>query len=207
MRQYLSVHFTIKKIVLAACVLCMSGASYGQSLTTVAYSMGFSTGELNEFISQASFRGVVLDFQKMVQPNIGVGLTLGMNVFYDEKPYDTYTANNASLSGKQWRYSNHFPIYLSGSYFLKQDQQINPFVGLGIGTIYTLRNTDMNLYTIEQEAWNFALKPAIGFLINTGSPTTSAHVSLNYNYGFQAGSELKEAQSYLSLNVGFSFGQ
>ena len=197
----------MKKIFLAACVLCITGAGYAQSLTTVAYSMGFSTGDLNEFISQASFRGVVIDFQKMVQPHIGVGLTLGTTVFYEEKAYDTYTTNNAALSGKQWRYSNHFPMYINASYFLKPGEQINPFVGLGVGTIYTLRNTDMNLYTIEQEAWNFALKPAIGFLINTGSPSTSAHVSLNYNYGFQAGTELKKAQSYLSLNVGFSFGQ
>jgi len=82
---------------------------------------------------------------------------------------------------------------------------MNPFVGLGIGTIYTIRNTDMNLYTLEQEAWNFALVPTVGVLIQAND-VTSFHVSAKYNYGFQAGSELTNAQSYISLNVGFTFG-
>lgn len=196
----------MKKILIITILsVCTVGLVQAQSITSVTYSIGLPTGDLQEFIKPASFRGINFDFQKMVQPNVGVGLSLGWNVFYDELSYDTYTVDNVSLSGKQWRYSNNFPILLSTAYYLKPGEQMNPFVGLGIGTIYTIRNTDMNLYTLEQEAWNFALVPTVGVLIQA-SDVTSFHVSAKYNYGFQAGSELTEAQSYISLNVGFTFG-
>ncbi len=60
-----------------------------------------------------------LDFQKMVQDNIGVGVSVGWNVFYEELDYDTYTLDNVSLSGKQWRYSNHIPILASVNLSIK----------------------------------------------------------------------------------------
>lgn len=194
-----------KLLIITFLSLCTVGLLQAQSTTSITYSIGLPTGDLQDFIKPASFRGINFDFQKMVQPNVGVGLSLGWNVFYDELSYDTYTVDNVSLSGKQWRYSNMFPMLLSTAYYLKPGEQMNPFVGLGIGTIYTIRNTDMNLYTLEQEAWNFALVPTVGVLIQAND-VTSFHVSAKYNYGFQAGSELTNAQSYISLNVGFTFG-
>lgn len=194
-----------KLLIITFLSLCTVGLLQAQSTTSITYSIGLPTGDLQDFIKPASFRGINFDFQKMVQPNVGVGLSLGWNVFYDELSYDTYTVDNVSLSGKQWRYSNMFPMLLSTAYYLKPGEQMNPFVGLGIGTIYTIRNTDMNLYTLEQEAWNFALVPTVGVLIQAND-VTSFHVSAKYNYGFQAGSELTNAQSYISLNVGLTFG-
>lgn len=194
-----------KLVIITFLSLCTAGLLQAQSITSVTYSVGFPSGDLKDFITKTSWRGINFDFQKMVQPNIGVGFSMGWNVFYEDLAYDTYTVDNISLSGKQWRYSNHIPLLISSSYYLKPGEQLNPFVGLGVGTIYSIRNTDMNLYTIEEEAWNFALQPSIGVLIQA-SDVTSFHVSMKYNYGFQAGSELQNAQSYLALNVGFTFG-
>ncbi len=197
----------MKKILIAACALCLStvGILKAQSTTTLTYSVGFPTGNLKEFIGKTSFRGINFDYQKMVQDNIGVGVSVGWNVFYQEMGNGTYTVDNVSLSGKQWRYSNHIPIMMSSTFQLKPGDSMNPYVGLGAGVTYTLRNTDMNLYTIEQDAWNFTLQPALGVLIEA-SDVTRVNVSARYNYGFKAGNELKSAQSYFSLNLGFTFG-
>lgn len=195
----------MKKIVLLVSFCLISvGALFAQSNTTFTYSMGFGTGDLGDFIQQPSFRGVNLDFRKMVQPNVGVGFSIGWNVFYEEKADDTYSLGNSTLSGKQYRYSNHIPMMVNGAYFLKPGETLNPFVSLGIGTMYTRRNTDMNLYTVEQEAWNFLLQPEFGvqYLVNDATAIT---VSGKFNYGFKAGSELDAAQSFFALNVGFSF--
>jgi outer membrane protein W len=185
-------------------MLVTCGALQAQSTFTVAYSMGFASGDLADFISQASFRGATMEFRKMVQPNIGVGLTFGWNVFYEELSRESYTVGSSTLTGKQFRYSNHFPMLLGANYYLSPGEQFNPFVGLGIGTIYTRRNTDMNLYTVEQEAWNFALQPEVGFLY-TLTDGAAIYLSGRYNQGFKAGDELDGAQSYFTLNVGFSF--
>jgi len=194
-----------KILILAAFSFLSFGALQAQNLTSITYSIGLPTGDVKDFIQPASFRGINFDFQKLVQPNIGVGISIGWNVFYEDLAYDTYTVDNLSLSGKQWRYSNHVPILLSSSYFLHPGETVNPFVGLGIGTMYSLRNTDMNLYTIEEDAWAFALQPSVGALFMVNDVTTF-HVSAKYNYGFKAGNELDNAQSYISLNVGFTFG-
>ena len=196
----------MKKILFAACVLFLgtTGILKAQSNTTIAYSVGFPSGDLKDFIGKTSFRGIQMDFQKMVQDNLGVGLSLGWNVFYKEMSYGTYNIDNVSLSGKQWRYSNHIPILFSTTYQLKPGETMNPYVGLGVGVTYTLRNTDMNLYTIERDAWNFTLQPAIGVLIEA-SDVTKVNISGRYNQGFKAG-DFTSSQSYFSLNLGFTFG-
>jgi opacity protein-like surface antigen len=196
----------MKKILIAiSALLLVTFGANAQSYTTISYSMGFGSGDLGDFISTPSFRGMTLDYHKLVQPNIGVGVSFGWNTFYEALDRDTYTVDNVSLTAKQWRYSNNFPMLASVNYYLSQGERFNPYVGMGIGTIYTLRNTDFNLYTIEQDAWNFALQPSIGTIYKVND-TTKFHVSLRYNLGFQAGSELTEAQNYFNLNVGFVFG-
>lgn len=180
----------------------MALTSSAQSLTAIQYSMGFGTGDLGDYIGKPSFRGFTIDYRKLVQPNIGVGFELGWNVFYEENSFDTYTQGNLSLSGKQYRYNNQFPMLFAGDYYLKPGEQINPFVGLGLGTMYSLRNTDMGQYTLEEDAWNFALRPEVGVLVEA-NPNMSLAITGKYYYGFEAGD--LPAQSYFALNVGFVF--
>jgi outer membrane protein len=195
----------MKKILsIIALTLVTMGALNAQSNFNISYSMGFASGDLADFISQASFRGAQMEFRRMVTPNIGVGLTFGWNVFYEELSRETYTVGSSSLTGKQFRYSNNFPMLIGANYYLSPGEKFNPFVGLGIGTIYTRRNTDMNLYTVEQEAWNFALAPEVGFMYSL-TDGAAVLISGKFNQGFKAGNELDADQSYFSLNVGFSF--
>ena len=196
----------MKKIIfiISLCFVTV-GAAVAQSNTTISYSVGFPVGDLSDYITNVSWRGVTLDFRKMVNPNIGVGFSTGWNVFYEEMGRQTYTIDNQSLTGKQYRYSNHFPIYVNPTYYLRPDDTVNPFFSLGIGTIYTLRNTDMNLYTWEQESWGFALAPEVGLQYSMGEGTGAAFtVSGKFNHAFKAG-DINSAQSFFTLNVGFSF--
>lgn len=183
----------------------MASAALAQSNVTLAYSIGFGTGDMGSFISKTSFRGISFDYRYKFQPNLAAGVSFQWNTFYEEFDRDTYTLDNASLTGKQFRYSNNFPMLATITYYFSEDEEgMVPFATLGIGTMYTRRNTDMNLYTIEQEAWNFDLQPEIGVLFNQYDGLGFS-ASLKYNNGFAAGSELTEAQSYLSLNIGLSF--
>lgn len=197
----------MKKILLITLFTAFAfGASFAQSNTALTYSIGFPTGDLSDFVQKTSWRGIGFDYRKMIQPNIGIGFNLGWNVFYEEMDRATYTNGNESLTGKQYRYSNHFPMQVTGAYFLRPGETKSPFVGLGLGTMYTVRNTDMNLYTYEQEAWNFLMTPEVGFQF-MADDATAIHISAKYNYGFKAGNELDGAQSFISLNIGIAFVQ
>lgn len=192
----------MKKIYFILFLFVAASSAFAQSITNVQYSIGFGTGDLGDYIGTPSFRGFAVDFRKLVQPNIGVGIDLGWNVFYDAKPSDTYTLGNLSYSGKQYRYNNQFPGLFAVDYYLQPGEQINPFVGLGIGTMYSLRNTDMGQYTFEQDAWHFALRPEAGVIFEA-NPGLSFAITGKYYYGFEAGD--LDAQSYFALNFGFVF--
>lgn len=172
-----------------------------RSFNTWNYSMGFTSGDLNEYIGKASFRGVTYDYTKLVTDNVGVGLELGWSTFYEEMGYGTYSTGNFDYSGKQWRYSNHLPMLFTLNYYTFTSSGLIPYAGIGIGTIYAERRTDMGTWAFTKDAWEFALKPEIGVIFDTGGAGVS--LSGKYYYGFAAGD--LDAQSYFTINIGFVF--
>jgi outer membrane protein W len=188
-------------ISLVACMTCTVPVM-GQSSFSVQYSMGTGSGNTKSFVSAASFRGVALEFRHMVQPKIGVGFDIGWNVFYERKAYDTYSSGTASLSGVQYRYINAVPIYIAADYYFKPDQKVNPFVGLGVGTMGFWQNTDMGLYTVEVNSWALAFRPEAGIRLEM-NPATDIILAAKYNYGLSTSA--LSAQSYFTFNVGLVF--
>ena len=195
----------MKKIFLIAILLVFVSSAFPQtSMTALQYSMGFGTGDMHDYIPAASFRGFTIDYRKFVNSNVGVGVDLGWNVFYDELPPSEYTNNKRTFYGKQWRYSNHFPMLVAADYYFNPSEMIVPFAGLGVGTMYSLQNTDMGQYTFEKDAWHFVLRPEIGLVFNAASGV-GFKISSKYYYGFKAGD--LPAQGYATINVGFVFVQ
>lgn len=190
-------------LIAAFALMVFVGSAHAQSYSTTSYSVGIPTGNFGEYISNVSFRGIAFDYRKMVNSNVGIGFSTSWNVFFEEKAYDTFTIDNRSLSGKQFRYGNTVPLLFAADYFFSPEERLNPYIGLGIGTIYNNRYTDMGIYRFERDAWNFAITPQVGMFYKVG---TNAGVSLamKYNYGFEAG-ELSGTQSYLSINLGYVF--
>lgn len=174
-----------------------------QNLTTVSYSMGLGTGDLGEYASNFSGRGFTIDYRNMVQPNIGIGFYTGMNTFYDERPFDTYSIDNRTLSGRQFRYVNSFPLMIAADYYVNSGDDLVPFFGLGVGTLYTKRRTEMGIFQLEQDAWSLAFAPQIGFYYSVNQ-NNGISFSAKYNIGLAAG-DFDSGQSYLSLNIGFIF--
>jgi outer membrane protein len=199
---YIPVH--MKKIfnVIIAVAFFASAPAVAQSTFSFQYSMGFGSGDMKSYITSSSFRGAALEYRYHIQEKNSVGVDIGWNTFYERRAYDTYTSGTVSLSGVQYRYINAMPIYLAGDHYFKPGEKLNPFVGLGVGTLYTKRNTDMNLYTLETKVWAFALRPEAGVLVNA-NPSLDFILVGKYNYGFSAGG--LDAQSYFTFNIGLVF--
>lgn len=195
----------MKKILIISALFVMFLATNvkSQSMTTVSYSMGLATGDLGDYASNFSGRGFTLDYRKMVQPNVGVGFSTGWNVFYDERPYDSYTVDNRTLSGKQYRYVNSVPLLLAADYYLKPGEDFNPYIGLGVGTTYIERATDMGIYRLTQDAWTFGITPQVGFYYSVNR-YSGFSLAAKYNLGLAAG-DFDSTQSYLSFNIGYVF--
>ncbi|MDX5340399.1 MAG: OmpW family protein [Cyclobacteriaceae bacterium] len=191
-------------IILLVIGICSLGSvSAQQSITTTSYSVGIPTGNLGEYISSASFRGISFDYRKLIQPNVGIGFYTAWNVFYEEKPYDTYELGNQSLSGRQFRYTNSFPIMFATDYYFKPGEDLNPFIGGAIGGVYTERATDMGIYRLEQDGFSLGFTPQIGFIYKV-STFSAISISAKYNIALAAG-DLDNSQNFLSINLGYAF--
>jgi outer membrane protein len=163
--------------------------------------MSFGMGDLGDYISAPSFRGASLQYRYAVTDNILVGVDVAWNVFYEKKDYDSYTLDTKTLSGIQYRYQNEVPILVSADYLFMPDNKIQPYLGLGIGIIYSERIVDMGVWRFEEDPWQFALKPEFGLMYGF-SNNTAFKLGLKYYTGM--GGEL-DTQGYLTISAGFAF--
>jgi hypothetical protein len=175
-----------------------------QSSFAIQYSINFPMGTTSDYIEKTSFAGATADYRYKVMPALHVGVSIGWYSFYEEKAYDSYTTQNESmtLSGKQFRYVNSVPILVTADYVFSEEK-ISPFAGLGIGTTYNSHNTEMGLYEIQVDSWHFTLAPEAGVRIGINE-SVAGYVSARYNYSLETSA--LDAQSYLTLNIGVSFG-
>ena len=166
------------------------------------YDMSFGVGDLGDYISAPSFRGASAQYRYAVAHNVLVGIDAAWNVFYEKRDYDSYTVGTMTLSGVQYRYQNEVPLLVAADYIFNPDKDFQPYVGLGIGTIYSERVVEMGIWYVEENPWQFAMKPELGFLYQFAG-TNALKLSAKYNVGM--GGDLG-TQSYVTVAVGFAFG-
>lgn len=180
--------------------LAIPGIVKAQSgYTSFQYQMGFAMGDLGDYIGKASFRGAVFDYQRNLSASTSMGLELAWSTFYEKKEYDTYTVEPYSLSGIQYRYSNMFPMLLTAEYYFMSGGSVEPYLNLGIGTMYTIRDTDMGIWRLEEKAWQFGLKPELGVIYDVGM---NSSVKLEAKYYMGIGGSKLETQSFLAISAG-----
>ncbi len=194
----------MKKIIFILAFFVTGFSALAQdTFTSLHYDISVPLSNTQDYIGRGSWRGVGFDYSKKVSGNLAVGFSLGWHVFYERKDFDTYTEGNVSLSGIQFRYINSFPIHGNVTYFLGvEESDLQPYVGLGIGTTSFNMRTEMGLFQSETNSWNFSMQPQAGFLYR-----------VNYNVAVLAGAKYYtifknskiDAQGYLTFNVGVAW--
>lgn len=197
----------MKKIVILILLVITLGAKSGFSQNesfSLYYTMGFPMGKLTDHIEQVSFRGMGFDMKFFQNENLAFGFGMQWSTFYKALDYDTYTEGTLSVSGKQYRYYNSLPIHAFASYYAGYaEAPVRPFASLGLGTAWNEKSTEMGIFMIQDNSWQFSIQPELGVLVKA-SDYNSLHISAKYNMPFKS----KELDSfpYLSLNLGLSFG-
>jgi hypothetical protein len=191
-------------VLMIFCSLFITTKSYGQQENYISfqYAVSFGSGDLGDYISKTSWRGALIEYRSAVKGNLMVGVDLGWNVFYEKKASDTYTVGTESLTGVQFRYQNSVPILVSADYLFMSDKALKPYVGLGIGTLFSERATDMNLYRLTENSWQFALKGELGLLYQL-SYNSSVKFAAKYYNAFKTNT--LDTQGYISLSLGMAW--
>lgn len=176
-----------------------SYAQDGYTYMGLSYSIAVPLTGTEDYISAGSYRGMNFEGYREITPKLAAGWLFGWNVFHQELRNETYTRDNLTIHGNQFRYQNEFPMMVRGLYLLGAQEGIRPYLGTGIGVLYNIRRTDIGLYSLKTDAWHFSVAPEIGILIPAGLSKITA--SVRYLYGVKT-KELGE-QSYVSFNLGF----
>jgi outer membrane protein len=188
-----------KSLLLFVIAGCMISPAFAQHSFSIQYALGFG-GTMNNYITSTSVRGATFEYKIYPQPNISIGIDAGWNHFYERRAYDTYTQGTRSLSGVQYRYANVVPIFVTTSYYLSPGNKFNPFVGLGVGTLFFSRYVDMGIFRVTEDEWHFALKPEAGVLVSL-NPEMDLILGLRYNNAFATNDTAE--QSFMAFNIGF----
>ncbi|AEV98472.1 hypothetical protein A4D02_22025 [Niastella koreensis] len=193
----------MKYFLLSAITLLCGINLYSQSSFIMSYPIGFPMGNLHDYISKTSYQGINLEFLKTAKPGVSVGLETGWNVFYEKADKATYKDGTTSISGVTFRYTNAVPILAESKWYPMHETKVtNPYVGVGVGTLFVSRSTDFGLYRITTDSWQFCVRPEAGVLFSI-EPGLKAMLGAKYYPGFNT-SKL-DGQGFLSINVGFVF--
>jgi opacity protein-like surface antigen len=195
------------KRIIALLIFCFfvsmtSVFSQAENHLSIQYDMSFGTGDLGDYISAPSFRGASAQYRYAATDNILVGIDAAWNVFYEKRDYDSYTSGTMTLSGVQYRYQNQVPLLVAVDYVFMPDKDFQPYIGLGLGTMYSERNTQMGIWVLEENPWQFALKPEVGIMYKFAY-SNAIKLGVKYYNGF--GGDLG-TQSYITVSVGVAFG-
>jgi hypothetical protein len=192
----------MKKALIIALMAIGPVCCFAQGNFMISYPISFPMGNLKDYTSNTSFRGINMEFNKQVAPNRTVGIEVGWNVFYQHVSAKTYTEGTTSIYGVQYRYTNAVPMVAGGKWYFEGHGTMHPYAGVGLGTLYVSRATDFGIFRLTTDAWQFLIRPEIGFDWKIG-PAESLFLGAKYYWAFNTSA--LDAQPYLSINIGFKF--
>jgi len=187
-------------IIFMLLVLGMAGAN-AQGNFEISYPIAFPVSDLHTYTTQTSFRGISMEFNKQTSKNTTAGLEIGWNVFYQHVDKQPYHDGTVTITGVQYRYTNSVPMIVGAKRYLGEKKKSGgqAYVGLGLGTVYSDRSTDFGLYRISTDAWQFALRPEIGWEFPIGH-AESLFIGGKYFWAFNTSA--LDGQSFVSINIG-----
>jgi len=195
----------MKKIYFILCVMFFTANSaiYSQDkMFFIQYSVGLGTGNTHDFISKTSFSGFSFNYQDFINPHTALGFEFGYNYFYEKIPYNTYTSDNESISGIQYRYIHAFPLMATFDYYFRPQAKVNPFAGAALGVNIVNQYIDMGVFRLSEDAAQFTFRPEVGVLFEADR-NLDLIFSAKYFKGLNTGN--LDGQSYFTLNFGVVF--
>lgn len=174
-----------------------------QSAIVVKYDVNAPMAN-RDFLNNNSFVGFEIEGKWKVAPSVTFGLGVNWVSYYQYESRSTYSAPGIDITTDLYKYVYTLPITANLQYHFTSSDKVIPYVGLGIGTVYTDRKLLFNAYQATNNNWGLAVRPEVGaaFFLSRES-TTALHVAMRYSY-YSNGNDTFGYNNFQSL--GFQIG-
>jgi opacity protein-like surface antigen len=195
----------ISSLIVFLVILAISMKTSAQLKMQLGYQVSKPTGAFKDAIENTSFRGFAGEINYSITPQIGVGLGVSYNDFYQKYPRQTYQTGEGHISAVVTNSIQVMPVLVKGNYNFLKEGPVIPYAGLGAGI--NLVNYDQ--YLGEFPASNATLKAAFsgeaGIKIPVGySKEGGINIGAHYNYLPYNYSGIKNLNNW-GAHVGFYF--
>ena len=198
-----------KSIIILLVLVMLYTGSYAQSLGPDKFSIAWEVGiPSNDFMSATSYSGGRIEYQRMIKPNVSVGIAGSWNSFSEYVPKTTYQKPDGSgaITTDIVNEIYSVPLTLTAKYYFLHDKRaLTPYVGIGLGAQYSAQAKYFNIYGLEDNNWGFVARPELGlqFSFNRNS---SLFLSGVYNYAaIKSDFFNTDNLDHIALAIGFVF--
>ena len=198
-----------KSIIILLVLVMFYTGTYTQSLGPDKFSIAWEVGiPSNDFMSATSYSGGRIEYQRMIKPNVSVGIAGSWNSFSEYVPKTTYQKPDGSgaITTDIVDEIYSVPLTLTAKYYFLHDKRaLTPYVGIGLGAQYSAQAKYFNIYGLEDNNWGFVARPELGlqFSFNRNS---SLFLSGVYNYAAIKSDFFKtDNLDHIALAIGIVF--
>ena len=197
------------KKILALFIFAFMGASiFAQQYSwRLTYDVSIPVGEFSDdYISATSWRGIGVDNRWQISDKLTAGIYVNWLTFYEKRANVLATNESGTVSafGTQFRYLNSWAFQGNIHYYLGEQGQINPWVGLGLGTAYNTQRTELGFLAYIYQPWSFTVSPQIGVDIPI-SIATDFTIGVRYNLYMNSVDKAPLNYTFIGINAGFKF--
>jgi hypothetical protein len=158
------------------------------TLFTMGWQMGQSLGGFNDYIDAPSFRGVTFDWRSRLGKDFSAGLRFNWNRFnqdWTSPPLQQTTQGGGTLTGPVFRYADQFALEaIAHYYFGGSDKMITPYLGIGIGGVWSNTYQQTADLGYSQNGFYFITSPEVGVLFTLAKGSTNVGLNLGVTYNF-----------------------
>lgn len=168
----------------------------------VTWQISGNTGDSGDFIDEISLLGFGIEGHSYFKRHFSVGLSFDWQVF-DKQTTEPIELEGGTLSGKQFRYINTFPMLLNLHLYAGDVHDFRMFLGAGVGAYYIMRRLQFGLANIEDKDWFFGGGPEFGFMIPMGE--TYFYTSGRVNYAVRSLDDTEDAYIWWTAKIGIAY--
>jgi hypothetical protein len=180
------------------------GSNAFEKFFSFAWDVTIPTG--NKFIDNTSYAGGKFEWRKMTAAeNVSIGFDISWNSLHEYKPYQTYQVNaNTDVTTDLYKYNYLLPMALTVHKYFPGGSIFVPYVGLGLGAVYSSPSLLFNIYALNYYNWGFLMRPEIGTIIKLDrTADVGVLVAAQYSYSTNQESELHiDKLEAVNLNLG-----